>query len=175
MPVVHLRLSPTNPLIMSLMLQLSRPPFRGALPQVLRLLRGLSHRFLWLPAVLHQQAQLGVHHLLQHAAVQRASPEETSAAISWRGGEHAAAARARPQSGVLGAVLTGHRCCFDGLEVSRIKRHLDWLLEALLSCAESRFHHRVCGCGGQRGGGRTRIGPVRRTADGSPWVMDTRG
>lgn len=106
MPVVHLRLSPANPLIMSLMLQLSCPPFRGALPQVLRLLRGLSHRFLWLPAVLHRQAQLGVHHLLQHAAVQRA--EETPAAISWRGGEHAAAAHARPRSGVLGAVLTGH-------------------------------------------------------------------
>lgn len=106
--MVHLCLSPANPLIMSLMFPLSRPPFRGALPQVLRLLGGLSHRFLRLPAVLHRQAQLGVHHLLQHAAVQRASPEETAAAISWCGGEHAAAARARPRSGVLGTVLTVH-------------------------------------------------------------------
>lgn len=48
---------------------------RNTLPKVLRLLWGLPHRLLWLPAVLHRQAKLSLHLLLQHPALQRAQEE----------------------------------------------------------------------------------------------------
>lgn len=48
---------------------------RNTLSEVLCLLRGLPHRLLWLPAVLHRQAELGLHLLLQHPALQRAQEE----------------------------------------------------------------------------------------------------
>lgn len=48
---------------------------RDTLSEVLRLLRGLPHCLLRLPAVLHGPAELGLHLLLQHAALQRAQEE----------------------------------------------------------------------------------------------------
>ena len=48
---------------------------RDTLSEILRLLRGLPHRLLRLPAVLHGPAELGLHLLLQHAALQRAQEE----------------------------------------------------------------------------------------------------
>lgn len=38
----------------------------------MRVVGGVSYRLLWLPAVLHRQAELRLHLLLQHAALQRA-------------------------------------------------------------------------------------------------------
>lgn len=49
---------------------------RSPLPQVLRLIGGMSHRLLRVPAVLHRQDQLGVHQLLQHLAVQWTPAQE---------------------------------------------------------------------------------------------------
>lgn len=51
------------------------PSCRDTLSEVLRLLRGLPHRLLRLPAVLHGQAELGLHLLLQHPALQRPQEE----------------------------------------------------------------------------------------------------
>ncbi len=48
---------------------------RNTLSEVLCLLRGLPHRLLWLPAVLHRHAELSLHLLLQHPALQRAQEE----------------------------------------------------------------------------------------------------
>lgn len=48
---------------------------RDTLSEVVRVLRGLPHRLLRLPAVLHRQIELGLHHLLQHAALQRPQEE----------------------------------------------------------------------------------------------------
>ena len=42
----------------------------------------MSHRLLWLPAVLHRQDQLGVHQLLQHSAVQRPPAQEEIPALN---------------------------------------------------------------------------------------------
>lgn len=53
---------------------------RRPLSEVVRVLGGVSYRLLWLPAVLHRPAGLGLHLLLQHAAVQRA-PEEAARPI----------------------------------------------------------------------------------------------
>lgn len=50
---------------------------RRPLSEVVRVLGGVSYRLLWLPAVLHRQAELRLHLLLQHAALQRA-PEEAA-------------------------------------------------------------------------------------------------
>lgn len=50
---------------------------RRPLSEVVRILWGVSYRLLWLPAVLHRQAELRLHLLLQHAAVQRALEEAT--------------------------------------------------------------------------------------------------
>lgn len=45
---------------------------RHPLSEVVRLVGGVSHCLLWLPAVLYRQAELRLHLLLQHAALQRA-------------------------------------------------------------------------------------------------------
>lgn len=49
---------------------------RDPSPQGVRVIRGVSHRLLRLPAILHRQDQLGLHLLLQQTALQR-SPQET--------------------------------------------------------------------------------------------------
>lgn len=41
----------------------------------MRVIGGVSYCLLWLPAVLHRQAELCLHLLLQHAALQRAQEE----------------------------------------------------------------------------------------------------
>lgn len=48
---------------------------RDPSPQGVRLIRGVSHCLLWLPAVLHRQAQLSLHLLLQQAALQWSQQE----------------------------------------------------------------------------------------------------
>lgn len=48
---------------------------RNTLSEVLCLLWCLPHRLLWLPAVLHREAELSLHLLLQHPALQRAKEE----------------------------------------------------------------------------------------------------
>lgn len=45
---------------------------RHPLSQVVRLVGGVSYCLLWVPAVLYRQAELRLHLLLQHAALQRA-------------------------------------------------------------------------------------------------------
>lgn len=45
---------------------------RHPLSEVVRVIGGVSHCLLWLPAVLYRQAELRLHLLLQHAALQRA-------------------------------------------------------------------------------------------------------
>lgn len=54
---------------------------RDPLSEVMCLVRGVSHCLLRLSAVLHRQVELGLHLLLQHAALQRAQ-EEASCLIS---------------------------------------------------------------------------------------------
>lgn len=46
------------------------------LSKVVRVRRGLPHRLIRLPAVLHGPPQLGLYHLLQHATLQRPKEEE---------------------------------------------------------------------------------------------------
>lgn len=50
--------------------------FRNPLSKVVRVRRGLPHRLIRLPAVLHGPPQLGLYHLLQHATLQRPKEEE---------------------------------------------------------------------------------------------------
>lgn len=47
----------------------------------MRLLGGVPHLLLWIPAVLHRQGELRVHLLLQHPPLQRA-PEEAPHPLS---------------------------------------------------------------------------------------------
>lgn len=75
----------SNPFINYLNLQHFLCPLVGvsrcALPQVLCLVRGLPYCLLRLSAVLHGQAQLCLHHLLQLTSVQRAAPQETATVV----------------------------------------------------------------------------------------------
>lgn len=41
----------------------------------MRIVRSMPHRLLRLPAVLHREAELGLHFLLQHSTLQRAQEE----------------------------------------------------------------------------------------------------
>lgn len=49
---------------------------RDSLSEVVCVLRGVPHRLLRLPAVLHRPAELRLHLLLQHGALQRPPEEE---------------------------------------------------------------------------------------------------
>lgn len=72
---------------------------RDSLSEILRVLRRLPHRLLRLPAVLHRQAELGLHLVLQHAALQR--PQEEAARPLGGGGDDAADHELAPASAFL--------------------------------------------------------------------------